>query len=213
MKLNVSRKLPEKLNRYTTLPFLIDILRNQRLTLVSPKSWEDRNDSLFLRKYRESNNLKTVLALCFSTCSETFHHWKVFSNGPAGVCIQFDPSKLLPSFQRIDGVLFQKVEYRWVKEMKGEGKPHISLWPFLKRKCFKDESEFRIIFQSKTERLKAKPFNFDLRAIKKVTLSPWLAADIGNTVIDMLEDIPGCNHITFHNSSLLEHSLWIAAIS
>jgi hypothetical protein len=53
------------IRRYTELPSLIHILRHSDLTMVDPRSWDDKNDSHFLSMYREKRDLKAVLALCF----------------------------------------------------------------------------------------------------------------------------------------------------
>jgi hypothetical protein len=57
------------LRRYTNL------LKEQKITLLDPESWEDKNDSHFMSLYRKKKSLKSVLALCFTQASETFHHW------------------------------------------------------------------------------------------------------------------------------------------
>ena len=36
---------PKKLNRFTTLPVLLDLLKRKRLVLLDPAVWEDKNDS------------------------------------------------------------------------------------------------------------------------------------------------------------------------
>ena len=78
------------LNRYTTLPILLDMLQQKHITLLSPETWEDWNDAYYLEQYRQASKLHSVLAVCFSACGETFHHWRVFSSGLSGVCIEFD---------------------------------------------------------------------------------------------------------------------------
>ncbi len=55
------------LNRYTSLPYLIEILTDRHLTMLSPKTWEDRNDSFYLERYKVERKLKLILALCFLT--------------------------------------------------------------------------------------------------------------------------------------------------
>jgi hypothetical protein len=74
------------LNRYTTLPVLLDMLYHKRLVLCNPATWEDRNDAFFIEQYRLRKKLPTTLALCFAGKAETFHHWKVFAGGPSGGC-------------------------------------------------------------------------------------------------------------------------------
>jgi hypothetical protein len=67
--------------RYTNLASLLHILRNRRLTLLSPETWDDKNDAFFLAEYKRIKELKTVLALCIAVREETYHHWQVFSHG------------------------------------------------------------------------------------------------------------------------------------
>jgi hypothetical protein len=58
--------------RYTDLPSLIQILTNRKITLLDPATWDDKNDSFFLSTYKEKKKLKSVLALCFTSASETY---------------------------------------------------------------------------------------------------------------------------------------------
>jgi hypothetical protein len=83
------------LRRYTNLASLIHILKRQTITLLNPATWDDRNDAYFMSEYRRIKQAKSVLALCFTTAPETYHHWRVFSHGGDGVCIEFDHQKLM----------------------------------------------------------------------------------------------------------------------
>ena len=139
------------LNRYTSLPVALDVLVERRLTLLSPETWEDRNDAFYLERYREKKNLQTLVAICFSARGETFHHRKVFSSGSSGVCIEFDKNRLLRAFPSSDGFRHGNIEYRFVKTVNQE-RPEVERWPFLKRKAFKDEGEFRIIYENRLAR-------------------------------------------------------------
>jgi len=82
------------LRRYTHLPALLYMLNERKITLLSPATWDDTNDSHYLLRYKEKKKLKTVLALCFSQSDETYHHWRIFSGSAAGVCIRFDQDSL-----------------------------------------------------------------------------------------------------------------------
>src|SRR6266702_4473708 len=99
------------LRRYTELPSLIHILKYQQLTLLNPSSWDDKNDSYFLSLYREKCALKSVLALCFTVANETYHHWRVFAPGSAGVCIQLDMNEIRTAASNVKGVTMKAVEY------------------------------------------------------------------------------------------------------
>ncbi len=85
----------EYLSRYTDFPNLLYLLINSKLTLLDPSTWEDKNDTYFLLKYKEAKKLQTLLALCFTTKAETFHHWKVFAGHSGGICIRFNKEELL----------------------------------------------------------------------------------------------------------------------
>ena len=106
------------LNRYTSLPIALDVLANRHITLLSPETWEDRNDAYYLEQYKQQRKLNTLVAICFSICSETFHHWKVFSGGPAGVCIEFNTERLLRAFDPHAGFITGQVEYCLIKDVK-----------------------------------------------------------------------------------------------
>ena len=121
---------PEKtliLNRYTSLPIALDILVQRRVTLLSPETWEDRNDAFYLERYREVKKLKTLVAICFSARGETFHHWKVFSSGSSGVCIEFDKNLLLQAFPSSSGFRYGQIEYRLVRTV-NKKRPEIEKW-------------------------------------------------------------------------------------
>src|SRR5258708_39734668 len=104
MRRKSERVLPP-LRRYTTLPALLDLVKEKQLTLVSPTAWADRNDSFYLEQYKNGRKAKSVLALCLSEAGETFHHWKVFTQGSDGVCIQFHRDVLLGAVNSVEYLL------------------------------------------------------------------------------------------------------------
>jgi hypothetical protein len=79
------------IRRYTELPFLLDFLRTREIALLSPSSWDDKNDAHYLDAYAKakaeakSASPGAVRALCMTEASETYHHWKVFSSGSSGM--------------------------------------------------------------------------------------------------------------------------------
>jgi hypothetical protein len=199
------------LNRYTSLPIALDILFRRRVTLLSPETWEDRNDAFYLERYREKKNLRTLVAICFSSRGETFHHWKVFSSGSSGVCIEFDKNTLLKAFPSSRGFRFGDIDYRFVATVK-KNKPEVDKWPFLKRKAFKDEGEFRIIYENQTGLERVKLVDIDLGAIKKLTLSPWIPDAVAESVQALIKTINGCERLPVNRSSLINNSDWKKAI-
>lgn len=205
------RNRPPVLNRYTSLPVALDVLSQKHITLLTPDLWEDRNDAYYLERYREEMGFSCVLAICFSLCGETFHHWHVFSHGSSGVCIEFDPARLLKSVANQEGFRTDEVSYRTIGTVR-RSKPDPAAWPFLKRKPYKHEGEFRILYESNTETAPAKHVDIDLAAVRQVTLSPWLPESVADSVKDIITKIDGCDRLRINRSSLIENEDWKKAI-
>ncbi len=201
-----------RLNRFTSLPFLLDLLGQRSISLLSTKTWDDRNDAYFIEQYRERRRLALVAVVCFSTGPERFHHWKVFSNGTSGVCIEFDKSKLLRAFRGVEGILKGSVNYSSLKDLQKDA-PEINQWPFLKRIQFKDEREFRIIYESAGKRVQsAVSFPIDLSCINKITLSPWLPSEVAESVKAVIRNIRGCSSLEINHSTLINNPRWRSSI-
>jgi hypothetical protein len=195
------------LNRFTSLPIALDVLSQKRITLLNPETWEDRSDAYCLERYREEMKFRSVLAICFSLKRETFHHWRVFSSGACGVCIEFNKTKLLQSVTNQRGFRSANVTYHLISNLQ-ENPPELETWPFLKRKPFEDEREFRIIYESKTENLQVKHLSIDIASIRKVTLSPWLPKAVAESVMKLIKRIDGCTALNVNRSSLIDNAAW-----
>lgn len=196
-----------KLFRYTSLPVLLDILSKQQLTLLNPKTWDDSNDSYYLELYKKRKKLKTLLALCFTSRSETYHHWKVFSDGISGVYIQFDKDILLTSLDSLSGIGYESVKYPLIKKLRS-APPELEELPYLKRRPYRDEKEFRVIYKNKFEEYPTKSLDFKLEAIKKIKLSPCLPNGISKTVKDVIKGIDGSSKIRVSKTTLVENKVW-----
>jgi hypothetical protein len=202
---------PKFLNRYTTLPILLDMLWRKKITLLSPESWDDRNDAYYLERYQAERKLAAVLALCFSTKGETFHHWRVFSHGSSGVCIEFDAKKFLAPVGGDPQFRIGPVKYCRIDELE-RNPPPLDRWPFLKRLPFADEAEFRIIYECSDGPELSRPIDFDIESVRRVTLSPWMPKSVSESVVALIETIPDCSGIYVHRSTLIENGRWKKAI-
>jgi hypothetical protein len=202
---------PPILNRYTSLPVALDILVRRQVALLSPETWEDKNDAFYLKRYRKKKNLGMLVAICFTSRGETFHHWKVFSNGLSGVCIEFDKNLLLKSFPNSKGFRCEPIDYKLIQTVT-KSRPAVERWAFLKRKAFKDEGEFRIIYEDRKAHDLIKHVDIDLDTIRKVTLSPWLPDEVAESVRALVNTIKGCESIPVNRSSLIDNSRWKRAI-
>jgi len=196
-----------RLFRYTSLPVLLDIVSKQELTLLNTATWDDRNDSYYIELYKKKKKLKTLLALCFTAKAETYHHWKVFSDGISGVCIQFDKELLLKELGSVRGIVYDDVEYPLIRELRSEP-PELEKLPFLKRRPYMDEGEFRIIYTNKSREMEVKPVGIDLGSIQKINLSPWMPKSVSDTVKSVIKHIPGCSGIRVSKTTLVESKVW-----
>lgn len=197
------------LRRYTDLPSLIYLLSKRKLTLLNPRSWDDKNDSRYLEIYRKKRKLESVLALCFSQSEETYHHWRVFAPGSGGVCIRFDREALLTAVteESPQPVICRPVTYLTVADIK-ESPPKTRNLPFLKRRAFEPENEFRMVFESEGWEMEKLDIDIPLSCVKRVTLSPWMHDALSADVKAVLKSIKGCSGLEIVRSTLISNDQW-----
>lgn len=195
------------LRRYTNLVATIQILRQSAITLLNPELWDDKNDSYGMRHYMNAHGARSVLALCFAEQHETYHHWKVFSSGHDGVCIQFNKDALLNHFHGRDGVRSGFVDYREIRNMRATALERDEL-PFVKRFPYRDEKEFRIVYIDMQEKIGFKDFPIGLDCIERINLSPWIPRSLADSVKSTIRSIPGCSKVSVNRSTLVENDQW-----
>jgi hypothetical protein len=161
------------LKRYTQLPYLLHMLWQKKITLLSPNAWVDRNDAYFLLKHLENRKLRSILVMCLTSSEATYHHWHVFAPGPSGVRVDFHEKIFREWASHIDGARLEPVHYLKNKELTAKFRP--DRLPFLKRNAFRDEGEERLIVEIAKEKRAFLDIPFDYAMIKRVKLSPWLA--------------------------------------
>ena len=193
------------LRRYTNLPSTLHILQNRELTLLNPNSWDDRNDAHYISEYKKKIGANSVLALCFAATKETYHHWRVFSGGTDGVCIEFDFDTLSRYFDRDSRLHHKLVMY---KDIKDAPRTRLHNLPFLKRSPFSDEREFRLIYVDMKEEKNFAPCKIPLSSIRRVTLSPWMPKPLVDAVRGSVKDVKGCHDLEVYRSTLIENERW-----
>ena len=211
--LTTDKKTPEHFRRYTNLSALIYLLHTKKITLLNPASWDDKNDAHFMSEYKRKLGAETVLAICFAKSTETYHHWRVFSNGPDGVCIEFHKDSLLSTFKGNANVRVGNIKYMLIDTLREKGAISIKKLPFLKRKPYKDEREYRVIYVDSKASYQTKDFSIDLSCIKRITLSPWMAPAFRNSVVKTLKSIEQCGNLEIVRSTLTGNSEWRALTS
>jgi hypothetical protein len=195
------------LRRYTYLPNLLFMLRQQRITLLDPASWEDQNDPYFLTLYRTAKGCRSVLALCFADSVDTFHHWRVFANGPSGVCVQFDKEALIAALSHLPSVRVGNVKYLRLDQL-DPGAVTVDDLPFRKRYAYQHESEFRVVFESGLEVLNKLDVNIPLTCIKQINFGPWIHEALFIESKNTINAIAGCGQIRVSRSTLISNSRW-----
>lgn len=198
---------PTILRRYTDLPSALYLLTERKITLLDPASWDDSNDSHYLRLYKERRRLKSVLALCFTQSAETYHHWRIFSSGASGVCLCFKRPRLLAAIESQSSLLHRNVQYRTLTEMRRR-KPKIAELPFLKRVAFEAEAEFRIVYQSSANDRPSFDVAIPLNCIDRIVVSPWMPKALYPKVKATLHAIKGCSSLEVTRSTLIGNEEW-----
>lgn len=199
-------KKPTFLRRYTDLPSLLHILAGRKLTLLDPKTWDDKNDSAFMEIYKDRKKLKTVLALCFSQAPETYHHWKVFSNGPAGVCIVFEREKICDALKN-GGADVRNVTYMTLAKAR-ENPVFVDHMPFIKRNGFKPEAEVRAVYTSNVSSDFAFDISIQLDCIRSISLSPWMHPSLRGSTVKAIRKTNGCSTLKVSRSTLISNEEW-----
>ena len=192
------------LRRYSNLPSLIHLLTTRSLTFLDPESWNDKNDSLFMRLYKQNKELDTLLAVCFSQVTETYHHWSVFASGSSGVCISFKKQELLAELRQHEGIRMREVSYLSLNELESVPRRAADL-PFMKRAPFKDEAEYRVTFEEKGDSRPYLDIGISLSCIDHVTLSPWMPQAVSESVKSALKRIDGAEEVRVSRSTLIQN--------
>ena len=196
-----------KLDRYTTLPVLLDLLRRRKIVLHDPLSWEDRNDAEIILEYKKRKKIPKLFAVCFGIGHETIHHWKTYANGISGCCIEFDEKKLLASFQGIKEVRWGDVSYKKIEEVRGNT-IDLNCIPFIKRWPYRYENEFRILWEGETNQ-NTIDIDIGLNSINKITLSQEMTDDVMTSIKDLLRKEMGGPPIKINMSTVYKNNRWI----
>lgn len=198
-----------KLNRFTTLPVLLDLLERQKLTLLDPKLWDDRNDSEVILAYKKKKGIKNLFAVCLSHGDETVHHWKTFSDGTSGCVIEFHAEKLFDIINKIPGVRHGKISYKKLLEIEKQGGViDIENMPFTKRWPYRCEEEYRIIVENSSDETFFE-IDITLDIIKRITISQQMPQPIYATIKNYLNALGRDASSKISRSTLYENKRWI----
>ncbi|MGB8539946.1 MAG: hypothetical protein WCD57_26210 [Acidobacteriaceae bacterium] len=201
-------KLKDYIRRYLPLSAVIDTLRRRKLALLNPENWDDRNDRLFMQRYKEKKRLSSLYAMCAAVRHETHHHWRVFTPGAEGACLELWRDPLEAALRESDSTRFQEVEYLTLPQVAQLGPKDLENLPFYKRKGFGAEEEYRVIAWSGEPQALALEFDIQLSWVKQIELNPWMPKPLFQSVKDTIKAIHGCDSIEFRQSTLIDNQQW-----
>lgn len=193
--------------RYTTLPYLLDMLRENRLPLLDPASWDDKNDAHNLVTYKKKKGFKSVLALCIADAPEAYLHWKIYASNSSGVCIEFHKEKLINKFNHQNGFLHGYVEYVLLEKLR-QYPPSVDDLPFIKRFAYQGESEYRFIFTSTEKKTKIEYISIDIDDIKQIVINPWVESPVYESMRLTIAETSGWKKVKMRKSTVTKNDVW-----
>jgi hypothetical protein len=203
-----ARPLEKYVRRYTTLANALDTLQNHRLVLLSPSHWDDTNDAHTIELYRTQLNLGAVVTLCCTMSTETYHHWRVFTQGIDGICLEFDRVALERAMHRLDAVRAGKVDYMTIQALSGLSKKDAKRFPFIKRDAYSDKREWRIISEHVHSDVTSCEVPIQLSVLKKIIINPWMPDELIDNTKQLMRQILGEQKISIVRSTLTRSKAW-----
>jgi len=147
--------------------------------------------------------------LCFAQASEKYHHWHVFAQGPTGVCISFIRDNFIENLTSIPGIKHRSVTYKMLKDYQNNiDNINIDDLPFIKRHGFRDEDEFRVIYEDINHQCETKDIFMPLTTIDRIEFNPWIPSSLYESTKDVLHSIEGVEGIKMSRSGLLDNKQW-----
>jgi hypothetical protein len=207
----MTRDLEKYVRRYTTLSSALDTLAEKRLVLLNPSKWDDLNDVYFMELYRAHANVGSIVALCCTLATETYHHWRVFTQGMEGICLEFERQSLERTLRTIPDLQMRKVDYLKVGELEAFQAHDAQKLPYVKRDGFSDEREWRIVLTCQADAVMARPVPIELQSLNRILLNPWMPPSLADNLRNIIRTIPGCGSIKIEASRLTNSDRWKSA--
>jgi hypothetical protein len=133
------------------------------------------------------------------------------------VQIRFDRALLREAISKRRGVVkCHDIDYLTHDELKAlanvrKGTDPIPRLPFIKRQGFRDESEFRIIYESKTRSVPTIDIRIPMSCIKGITFSYKLNPNVYRAIKSNLLSMKECQGMKISRSNIVESKAWKAA--
>jgi hypothetical protein len=120
--------------------------------------------------------------------------------------IRFFRDRLIAVLKKQPGVTLKDVTYLTATKI-GNKDLKVEELPFLKRHPYKDEREFRAIYESKNK-LESLDITISLNCIDRIILSPWMPEGLEKHVKATLQGIDGCKNLDIRRYSSISNKRW-----
>lgn len=172
------RALPNKLVRYTTLESFFQMINNLKMRMNAMPGMNDSTEGKLLdlkedaknerfgngwRKRRENLNTNLIISFSDIELKDDLNQWRLYGDRASGICCEFevDKEKLSEEFilyyiKYDDSISRELIKLK--EEISGCSKHYyvdfVKVAGFLKRSCYKDEKEIRLLRQVDEDNLK-----------------------------------------------------------
>ena len=100
------------------------------------------------------------------------------------------------------------VKYFTIEKLKKKSELDLDQLPFLKRRAFHDENEFRFIYEDKDNMISSKGIPISLDCIQRIIFNPWIPMTVFDSVKAVIQGIDGCENIIIDRTSLVDNEQW-----
>lgn len=199
------------LNRFTTLPYAIDFLKNEKLVLLNPENWEDKNEKVTLQAYKKLKDKKSIYCLCLADSTDNIHHWNSFANSEFGCFLKFNMKKI-QKFVEENGLLMDNMEYIKISNL---SKLNINMekLPFYKRYPFRPEEEVRILKLDDQEQKAVFEVPCNVNIVESITLSDKIPQEIATFLKEKIKKINPNFKGDVYQSTLNKNDNWFNKFS
>jgi len=208
-------EIPKRLHRYTSIKNLMELIKLNKLTLVNPEkwlslSWSDKNDALNLQLY-EKQKKTNIYALCFTQEEESHFYWDSVGGGSVECRITFDGQMLIEKLNN-SGVRWGLINYFKIPELKKviqDKKLQLNDVPFVKRWPYRQEKEFRIIWEGKKQKDSIKIITVDHDAVKSIAINDRISDEKFNAIKEEIKSIKNFKPDRLSRVTVHQNSLWL----
>ncbi len=201
-------KLDGIVRRYMPLSAVIDTLQRREIALLDPQNWDDRNDRKCLQIYKERKGYRSLYAMCAADCSETYSHWRIYTPGADGACVELVTEHLEEALRTRGDALFRSVDYVTLPEVDRLSEGDLDRLPFCKRAGYGAEEEYRVIAWSDKDQAAALSMPIEVNWIRRVELNPWMPPPLAESMKKTLKLIPEWSHLRVSQSTLIDNKRW-----